>query len=330
MRIRWILVLSLLLVACNRANGPIPEVELTPATGNEWKNLTARDGSFSVKVPEISESRFKPDSAGPGFYQIQYLRMIDRKTGCLFNVSWEAAGPKPDLKRRIGQMAKGKELVSQKDIEMGGKKGVEATIVQRGPQGGLLLMRLLPGTDRVFTISIVVQPAPPKEQERPILEQGKQFLDSFQPNLQRTPLEDPIPALEWSEYKADDKSFTCLLPAGFQGAVAGPEFHGGALLPGRAFRVDWRDTKDTLPQLKARLKKVRGVTRQQDVVRDGLKGVEFQATGSIFQQSPNGEVYWLSLLGNKREYNLVVQGCKGDKTVAADARKLFDSFKPGK
>lgn len=329
---RALLLAGLLLVmGCQRPGGPpTPGQDYTPSTGKEWRTITARDSSFTVQVPEMSESRFKPDSAGPGFYQMQFMRMADRRSACLFNVSWEAAGSHPDLKRRITQLAKGKELLSQKEIELEGRKGLEATIVERSAQGGLLVIRLFPGVERVYTVSFLIQPAPPKDQEKPILDQGKVFLDSFQPNLQRKPLEDPVPALEWKQYQAEDKSFTCMLPASFQGAARGVEFHGGSLLPGRAFRIDWRKSKEGMAKLKARLKKVKGVLSQRNVTRGALKGIEFKATGSIYPQSPNGEVYWLVLLGKDREYMAIVQGCTGDKTLEADARKVFDSFKPAR
>lgn len=257
----------------------------------------------------------------PGAFQVLYE--LPGPPRVLLGVNWLLTGPDPDLPKILTEQSG--EVGSQKPFEQNGVKGLEATFKD---EDGEMIVRLYPGKDRVFGARYITSADAPSDPAR-----MQAFFDGFKPNLERAPADDPPAAIKWKEFRAKDGSWTATLPAQF-GQDEWSE--SGCYLPGRIFSVTVDPKfKGDLKTLKARFAKQKeGLISARDATsRGAYKGLEF-----VHNRHPLAEkdspmatatlTYVLVLVRPGRAYLVTVAGLKGDSTLEADARRVFDSFQP--
>ena len=300
----------------------VPTPRATPANklAEGWNAYQAEDGSFTCAFPADSKKREVLSSALPGAYSVSFDTSKDNKITNAYTISW-VLDDKADLKAAVSEFARNGQIANQKDIEFSGKKGIEATFVPDHDKV-TLIVRAFPGKGRIFRSSYAAkQPQP---------DQARIFFESFQPNLDRPASEDPPVPIKWKEYTGE--GFSCTLPEQFQASEDGAG--GMCWIPGRAVNIKSSKEKGDLQKIKARLDK-KDIVSQKDVEHGDLKGFEAVLRGNpSLPDFPMGseklETHSLFLVGSGATYLITVGGLRGDKTLEADARKIFDSFKATK
>lgn len=305
-----------------------PSVSASASAPEGWKAYRTRDESIAVYLPEEATSRPQPVSAMPGAYSDSFLIQIgDKNQTRFFAVSWSLMDP-PDAEKALQEFVLGSETKAKHPVDVGGHKGVEAVVMGSRAEGvgSRATVRIVEGKGRVFW---AVCGGSPAAEDPATASQTKTFLESFRPQADRPANEDPPVAIEWKEWKSVDGSLTCMVPDDFEG---GPS-SGGSMGPGRYVLVHTApETKGDFDKLLAEINS-KAIISKKPVERNGLKGFEIVLAGITNEDLGHPEWFQTHvqvLAGSKHVYFLSVAGLKGDKSLEADARKIFDSVKPGK
>lgn len=276
----------------------------------DWKTYRAKDDSFTCAYPPQAKLSLEEMSVGSG--QVIITLEAGGRRKALYQVGWTAQ-VKPKA-TNLTEAAEGGTLKDQKEVEIAGHKGMQARIEQSGKPP--VLVRTFVGRGRAYTLFASNEDDPALAQE---------FMDGVQLPLDRDPLQDPPAAIDWKPFKAKDGSFSCTLPAKFSGSIEDGAYWGICSLPQRTFSVRWETKTKDLTKLKAELAKNK--VRWKAPTKDSVESVTEELT-LYGPEMPKVVHHSLVRIAAGRAYTIRVIGPKGDTRLEADARKVFDSFRP--
>lgn len=282
------------------------------ATPPGWKTYQAKDGSFSCAYPP--KAKVALENGAFGMNEVFITVVAGGEQTAVYKVSWVAA-----VHPKLAELEDDSEPIKdKKEVELDGHKGLQMRVADKVRNYGLV--RTFVGNGRTYIVYAADKD--PKDGETC----AREFLDSVQLPLDRSPLQDPPAPLEWRPYTAKQGRFSCTLPSPFQGEMENGAYWGTFSQTQRYVSISSQKEK-SLAKFEAALAKNKGKVNWKKTGPDSYE-MWSQRHGLAGETAPKEMEYYLICLSGGRLYKVRVAGPVGDPRLKDEARKIFSSFRP--
>jgi hypothetical protein len=132
---------------------------------DEWREVTASDGSFKVLLPGTSE--FSTDQLGSDQEPVT-VRVLSSFNGQQFSACWDKIPGRlsegPSMEAGLRKILRGNQLLSKQEVSFAGLTGFDLNFAslktnrksgqERDNQGRFVAVRLLDAHDRLFRVEV--------------------------------------------------------------------------------------------------------------------------------------------------------------------------------